>query len=142
MSGLGRIYCVHHRRRTGDRAIRFSLHHDERGADEKEFRLALIGDYCRRSQRVEKIRSFPCALHPASFGTAFDHWAFIQAMQRCRMAELPQVTGDPDGIRVSGQMVCETCGQLYLHHPLDWREVGYDGRPWLHVLCSGQRVKL
>jgi len=71
----------------------------------------------------------------------FDRWALQQAMTRVGMAGYPEITGDPYGQRASGDCVCE-CGLAYRVHPLDWRERGYDGQAYLHILCDGRRVKL
>lgn len=45
--------------------------------------------------------------------------------------------------RVDQNCVCDECGKLYREHPyiddtLDWM----DGRPYLHLLCSGVLAKL
>lgn len=64
------------------------------------------------------------------------------SMAACGMTEYPPVSGDPDGMRCDGRMLCERCGQDYYSHPMDWRVPGYDDRPFLHVLCDGRRVKL
>lgn len=55
------------------------------------------------------------------------------------------VCRDPlDFIRASAECVCETCGKFYRQHPRDRRPeaLGYDGEPFLHVICGGQVVKL
>lgn len=45
--------------------------------------------------------------------------------------------------RASGQCVCSTCGRTYQDHPMDQEILsGIDGRPFLHLLCDGTRVKL
>lgn len=77
----------------------------------------------------------------AEFGT-FEQWALDEAMKRCGMTKYPTVKGNPDGERVSGNCVCELCGNEYRLHPLDWRVIGYGNVPFLNVLCDGQRVKL
>jgi hypothetical protein len=41
-----------------------------------------------------------------------------------------------DYFRASGDVRCEACGMLYHDHAED------PILPWLHVLCSGERVKL
>jgi len=53
-----------------------------------------------------------------------------------------QVQGSPDFTRASGKSQCSECGKLYLDHPEDFGCLGYDNRPFLHVLCNGKRVKL
>lgn len=65
-----------------------------------------------------------------------------RSMELCNMDELPAVVGSPSGDRASGEMICETCGQEYFAHPLDWRIIGYGDVPFLNVLCDGRRVKL
>lgn len=65
------------------------------------------------------------------------HW-----MEKCGLEELPPPVGDLHGERCSGDMVCETCGELYYAHPMDWRVIGYGHVPFLNVLCDGRRVKL
>lgn len=46
--------------------------------------------------------------------------------------------------RASGAGICRQCNEEYRKHPLDRRPeaLGYDGEPFLHVLCDGRRVKL
>lgn len=44
--------------------------------------------------------------------------------------------------RVSGDCICEICGKIYYDHEYGMEEIGYDGRPFLIVLCNGDRVKL
>jgi hypothetical protein len=77
----------------------------------------------------------------AAFGP-FERLALKRALQRCRMRRYPAVVGDPYGDRAAGDVICETCKQPYNRHPLDWRETGYEGRPYLNILCDGRRVKL
>jgi hypothetical protein len=43
--------------------------------------------------------------------------------------------------RADGRCLCE-CGLEYSRHPLDFWDLGYDGEPYLHVLCNRDRVKL
>lgn len=50
--------------------------------------------------------------------------------------------GEVDYIRASGECVCAACGKDYFHHPPDTSVLGYDGRPFLRIVCGGQRVKL
>jgi len=44
--------------------------------------------------------------------------------------------------RASGDAVCSTCKKTYRRHAQDHAKLGYDGQPFLHVLCNGMRVKL
>jgi hypothetical protein len=44
--------------------------------------------------------------------------------------------------RASGDAVCSTCQRPYRSHVQDFAKLGYDGQPFLRVLCSGMRVKL
>lgn len=66
----------------------------------------------------------------------------IDRMIKLDMCGYPAVIGDPSGVHASGECVCGICGNKYIDHPLDWREVGYDGNAYLHVICDGTRVKL
>jgi hypothetical protein len=50
--------------------------------------------------------------------------------------------GPPEEHRASGSVTCTDCGKAYRDHPLDLSQVSYDGLPFLHVLCNGERVKL
>ena len=43
--------------------------------------------------------------------------------------------------RTSGDCVCEVCKQPYHHHP-PFQLAGYDGKPFLTQLCSGEVCKL
>jgi hypothetical protein len=61
-------------------------------------------------------------------------------MQKCEMTSLPEPIGD--GLRASGECVCETCGQLFFDHPDEWRRVGFGEVPFLNILCDGTLVKL
>lgn len=71
-----------------------------------------------------------------------DRFSLDQSMTLCKMHGYPPLVGDPGGERVSGAMICETCGQTYLKHPLDYRVIGHGNVPFLNVLCDGRRVKL
>lgn len=44
--------------------------------------------------------------------------------------------------RASGDCVCVLCGKEYRKHPHDMDDLGYDGEPFLRLLCDGRRVKL
>ncbi len=44
--------------------------------------------------------------------------------------------------RASGNCICNVCGLTYYKHPHDPDVTDWDGNPWLHVLCNGERVKL
>lgn len=63
-----------------------------------------------------------------------------RAMSRCRMSILPTAFGD--GVRGSGDAVCKICGNSFREHPMDLSVLSYDNRPFLNLLCSGERVKL
>jgi hypothetical protein len=43
--------------------------------------------------------------------------------------------------RADGNCLCE-CGAVYRLHPLDPADLDYEGHPYMHVLCNGDRVKL
>jgi hypothetical protein len=45
-------------------------------------------------------------------------------------------------VRASGECLCDVCGLPYRQHPHDPEVIGYDDRPFLRVVCGGQRVKL
>jgi len=50
---------------------------------------------------------------------------------------------NPNGpFRCSGMVQCPECMLLYIEHPMDYWDLSYCGEPFLHVLCSGERVKL
>lgn len=49
---------------------------------------------------------------------------------------------EPRVYRASGMCICEICGKEYWKHPDDEGELSYDGKPFLVVLCNGDRVKL
>jgi hypothetical protein len=44
--------------------------------------------------------------------------------------------------RASGDVICEICGKLYYDHPEDHFSLGYNGKPYNHVICDGTRVHL
>ena len=74
----------------------------------------------------------------------FDDLAKYQlrkAMEKCKMVQYPE-TDDIDGIRASGECICNICGKEYYDHPYDWRIIGYGGVPYLNIICDGTRVKL
>lgn len=74
--------------------------------------------------------------------TRLERVFLTRSMLRCGLAEYPAVSGDPHGVRASGQAICTRCGHVYLDHPLDYRVIGHGDVPFLHVLCDGVRVKL
>lgn len=94
------------------------------------------------------IDSFICAVAGSLDSAARAQFGKIEeitlrrAMDACGMKGYPIVTGDPDGMRTSGDMVCDRCGREYGAHPMDWRVIGYGDVPFLNVLCDGTRVKL
>jgi hypothetical protein len=45
-------------------------------------------------------------------------------------------------IYANGDCICEKCGKEYRKHPYSQKDVSYDGTLYMHVLCSGVRVKL
>lgn len=45
-------------------------------------------------------------------------------------------------IRASGDCRCESCWELYRRHPYSYMDLDSEGRPFLHVLCDGTKVKL
>jgi hypothetical protein len=45
-------------------------------------------------------------------------------------------------IRVSGECVCEVCGDKYWRHPHDMKQLDSNGEPFLKVRCDGRRLKL
>lgn len=71
-----------------------------------------------------------------------DRYALTKAMQLCKMPKYPEVVGDPNGNRVSGDSECPICGQFYYSHPMDWRLLGVGDLPFLRIICTGERVKL
>jgi hypothetical protein len=44
--------------------------------------------------------------------------------------------------RASGDAVCTECQRPYRRHPQDLAKLGYNGQPFLRVLCDSRRVKL
>lgn len=45
--------------------------------------------------------------------------------------------------RASGDCICNQCGKKYYDHPMDGLVCSaIDNKPFLHVLCNGERVKL
>lgn len=92
-------------------------------------------------ETIEQIVSSLDAATLAEFRNP-ERWNLREQMKRCGMTEYPAVSGDPNGFRCSGEMICEKCGQDYYTHPIDWRVIEYGNVPFLNVLCDGQRVKL
>jgi hypothetical protein len=45
-------------------------------------------------------------------------------------------------IRVSGEVECSVCGDLYRNHPHDMKQLDHEGHPFLRVRCDGRRLKL
>lgn len=44
--------------------------------------------------------------------------------------------------RSNGECICEICRKFYKDHELDEKILDWEGNPFLHVLCNGERVKL
>lgn len=58
------------------------------------------------------------------------------------VAVLPRVDSEPpEFTRAGGESICEECGKVLREHPY-YPQPGYDGKPFLHVLCNGRVVKL
>lgn len=62
-----------------------------------------------------------------------------RAMSRLGWAGLPEATRE--WYRADGGAIC-SCGMSYREHPYDLNDLAYDGSPYMHVLCNGDRVKL
>jgi len=62
------------------------------------------------------------------------------------MNPFKRLAGESDSevefIRAGGDCVCDECGKLYYDHPMDYENLDFNGGPFLHILCSGERVKL
>ncbi len=69
-----------------------------------------------------------------------EKFMFKKAMETCGMLHLPVPVGD--GIRCSGECICDGCGQEFFKHPFEWRKVGFGNVPFLNILCDGTLVKL
>ena len=69
---------------------------------------------------------------------------FELAEMACDVCDTPwqKVVSDPPVYRASGEVICEQCGKKYYDHPLDQKILSYDGKPFIHVLCNGDRLKL
>jgi hypothetical protein len=63
-----------------------------------------------------------------------------------RAVELAANPNDHLMVRASGDVVCETCGELYRKHPYDPYHLTKDHAdrpmPFLHVGCDGRLLKL
>jgi hypothetical protein len=61
-----------------------------------------------------------------------------------RRREWRRLNECPDFYRAAGACECLDCGKPYREHPMDKNPgaLSYDGRPFLRVLCNGERVKL
>ena len=44
--------------------------------------------------------------------------------------------------RASGDCICNWCGRNYYSHPMHMKKLDWNGDPYLHVLCNGDKVKL
>jgi hypothetical protein len=38
--------------------------------------------------------------------------------------------------------ICTSCNEYYIDHPMDKKRLSFEGKPYLHVLCNGDRIKL
>lgn len=88
---------------------------------------------------IERLQESMSPEVKAEFGP-IDRVVLRKAMYRCNMDRLPEPNGVDE--RAAGDCICDVCGNAYLHHPLDWRLIGYGDVPFVHVLCDGSRVKL
>lgn len=75
-------------------------------------------------------------VHPMPFG-----WTGPVSIENISPVE-PCDETDLDYSRAGGGATCEACGRTLRDHPMDLQHVGYDRRPFLHVLCDGRLVKL
>ena len=57
------------------------------------------------------------------------------------LAAKPLLPPSGQDYRVSGDALCPVCNHPIRLHPLDPDELSYDKRPFLIVLCNGDRVK-
>ena len=69
-----------------------------------------------------------------------EQYSLKKSMQLCGMTSLPIPIGE--GLRCSGECVCEHCEKMFYVHPEEWRRVGYGGWPVFNILCDGTLVKL
>jgi hypothetical protein len=67
-----------------------------------------------------------------------------EGIGKCRWPgeQPPQPSNGTDFRRASGWVTCSDCGKMYFDHPHDTEQLGYDSKPFLRVLCNGDRVKL
>jgi hypothetical protein len=59
-------------------------------------------------------------------------------------ANIPPYTEEDSYTRAGGDTICESCGLTYWDHPDEPNSfvLSSDNKPFLKVLCNGQRVKL
>lgn len=69
------------------------------------------------------------------------HEAIRRRKLRPPTLKLYDPLSDVDFTRACGLSECADCGELYYDHPTTG-PLGYDGKPFLHVLCDGRMVKL
>jgi len=71
-----------------------------------------------------------------------EQFSLEKSLTRCGMTCYPPAPEHEVFDRADGLVFCNTCGQEYAQHPMDWRVIGYGNVPFLNVLCDGRRVKL
>ena len=76
-----------------------------------------------------------------------DHTKHIHEMMRKRgkLVHLEGKTRDEvneAARRTSHLVVCKECGKEYIEHPYIDNTLDWEGRPYLHVVCNGDIVKL
>ena len=64
----------------------------------------------------------------------------IRNLLAAALSPLPPATRE--WYRADGCCLCEICTYEYRLHPLDTEDLDYQGNPFMHVLCNGDRVKL
>lgn len=63
------------------------------------------------------------------------------ARQLLKLSLTPLPAATREWYRAEGSCLCE-CGYEYRLHPPDPDDLDYQGNPFMHVLCNGDRVKL
>ena len=83
-----------------------------------------------------------CLLGASKTAGVGDYDREEEYMRRVRTAWKYNVFDPTTGfVRASPQCICETCGRVYIEHPVCAEIEGWQG-PFLRQLCSGDLVKL